>query len=129
MRSVKVIQLAYADKTADWRTKWIEVQGYDIAEIWVNVTSLTGTSPTLDPKVEVTYLDADGRPGTEAGSAYYDTLDLTKQTVEGSAWTQFTAANIQKRTITYLTGFLRIFFDLGGVVTDCDVELTIILRS
>jgi len=132
MRKTLVLKFDWANKTASWTSNPIDLGAFKTATIFINVTSLTGTTPTLDVTIEQlpTLLGegADYQPDT----ANPVTLDEANQSLEGlgaGIFEQWTATGVKKSTIFDFGEYIRFVFTLGGVVTDCDVTLTIIAKS
>lgn len=95
--------LASATKTATGQTDAIDASGVDELSVFLNVTDVSGTSPTLDVVIQ----------DSPDGTTWYDK----------ESFTQATAATSEAKRLTNFGKFVRVKYTIGGTTPSFTFEV------
>lgn len=93
---------SFTSKTSTFAGNSFNVEKFSKVSIFVTITSVSGTSPTLNVKVQISH----------DGSNWYDANYINSSTQ--IAFTQFTAVGQQVRTFEVHAKYLRLYYTIGG---------------
>lgn len=107
--------LSSATKTASFGTNYRNVESYSEAVVFINVTAVSGTSPVLNVKAQMTPNHAKASAGT--------------WTDEGTNSGDITATGLYMFKITNFGSWLRFYATITGTTPSFTLEIIVVLKD